>query len=160
MSYKNITIAGANGSVGAPILKALLAEPSFNVTILSRATSSTTFPAGVPVRKVSDAYTVEELKEAFKDQDAVVVALNTTSVTKDDLAFRIIDGAVAAGVKRLIPSEFGNNNLDPRARSLVPVYDLKGNMLEYLIKRAKEPDNVLTWTSIACGSWYVGTRGA
>ncbi|KAF2249668.1 isoflavone reductase family protein [Trematosphaeria pertusa] len=150
---KNIIIAGATGSVGAPILSALLAEPSFNVTVLTRASSSAKFPSGVPVKQVSDAFTVSELTEAFKGQDAVVAALSTTPVTKDDLAFRIIDAAVAAGVKRLIPSEFGTNNLDPRARSLVPVYDLKGKMLEYLIKRAKESNGALTWTSISCGSW-------
>jgi uncharacterized protein YbjT (DUF2867 family) len=152
---ENIIIAGANGSIGAPILTALLAEPSFNVTILSRASSSATFPPGTPIKRVSDAFAVEELKEAFKGQDAVVVALTTASVTRDDLAFRIIDAAVAMGVKRLIPSEFGIDNLDPRARSLVPIYDLKGNMLEYLIKRAKESNGVFSWTSVACGSWYV-----
>ncbi|KAF2677956.1 NAD(P)-binding protein [Lentithecium fluviatile CBS 122367] len=152
-ALKNIIIAGANGSVGAPILSVLLAEPSFTVTILSRASSSAKFPSGIPVKQISDAYTFDELKEAFADQDAVVVALSTTPVTKDDLAFRIIDAAVAAGVKRLIPSEFGTNNLDPRARSLVPVYDLKGKMLEYLIKRAEESKGALTWTSISCGSW-------
>jgi putative NADH-flavin reductase len=103
-ALKNIIIAGANGSAGAPILSALLAEPSFNVTILTRASSSATFPNGIPVRKVSDAFTVEELQEAFSGQDAVVVALNTAPASKDDLTARIVDAAVAAGVKRLIPS--------------------------------------------------------
>lgn len=154
-AFKNIIIAGATGSVGAPILSALLAEPSFNVTILTRASSlaNAKFPSFVPVKRVSDAFTVEELTEAFKGQDAVVVALSTTPVSKDELAFHIIDAAVAAGVKRLVPSEFGANNLDPRARSLVPVYDLKGKMLEYLIARAEGSNGTLTWTSFSCGSW-------
>ncbi|KAF2119781.1 hypothetical protein BDV96DRAFT_486581 [Lophiotrema nucula] len=149
----NIIIAGATDSVGAPILSALLAEPSFNTTILTRASSSAKFPTGVPVKSVSDAYTVEELTSAFEGQDAVVVALSTTPVTKDDLALRIIDAAVAAGVKRFVPSEFGADNLDPRARKLVPVYDSKGRTLEYLQKKAKESNGALTWTSFACGSW-------
>jgi len=150
---KNILIAGATGSVGAPILAALLAEPSFNVTILTRASSSAKFPGGVSVKSVSDAYSVQELTQAFQGQDAVVSAITTTAVTKDDLAFRLIDAAVAAGVRRLIPSEFGTNNLDPRARSLVPVYDLKGKILEYLIQKSKDSNGALTWTSISCGSW-------
>lgn len=150
---KNILIAGATGSVGAPILKALLAEPSFTVTILTRASSSAKFPPGIPIKTVSDAYTVEELTQAFTGQDAVVSAISTTPVTKDDLAFRIIDAALAAGVKRLIPSEFGANNLDPRAANLVPVYELKGKMLQYLIQKADESGGALTWTSISCGSW-------
>ncbi|ORY11709.1 hypothetical protein BCR34DRAFT_601153 [Clohesyomyces aquaticus] len=153
MSLKNVIIAGATGSLGAPILSALLNEPSFNITILTRTTSSAQLPANIRVKKVSDAFTVSELTEAFKGQDAVVVALSTTPITKDDLAFRLIDAAVAAGVKRFIPSEFGSNNLDPRARKLVPVYDAKGAMLEYLQKRAAETGGRLTWTSFSCGSW-------
>jgi uncharacterized protein YbjT (DUF2867 family) len=153
---KNVLLAGASGSVGTPILSALLADSFFNVTILSRASSRATFPSGIPVVEVSDAFTVSELTSAFKNQDAVVVALTTSSVTKDGrdgLAFRLVDAAVAAGVKRFIPSEFGANNLDPRGRNLVPVYDIKGAMLEHLIAQAKASNGKLTWTSICCGSW-------
>ncbi|KAF1976721.1 isoflavone reductase family protein [Bimuria novae-zelandiae CBS 107.79] len=150
---KSILIIGATGSVGRPILSALLAEPSFTVTILTRASSSAKFPAGVPVKTISDAYTTAELTTAFTGHDAVVSAISTGPVTKDDLAFRIIDACLAAGVRRLIPSEFGANNLDPRATSLVPVYALKGKMLKYLIERAAASKGKLTWTSISCGSW-------
>jgi uncharacterized protein YbjT (DUF2867 family) len=152
---KNILILGASGSVGTPILSALLSEPLFTITILTRTSSTATFPSHIPLKKVSDAFTLAELTAAFKGHDAVVVALTTSSVTQDDLAFRIIDAAVAAGVKRLIPSEFGTDNLNPRARRLVPIYDAKGRTLEYLIKRAGESNGRLTWTSVACGSWYV-----
>jgi nucleoside-diphosphate-sugar epimerase len=153
---KNVLIAGASGSVGTPILKALLAEPGFTVTILSRASSEAVFPANLPVVKVSDDFTLSELTLAFANQDAVVIALTTSSVTKDGkdgLAIRLIDAAVAAGVKRFIPSEYGTNNLDPRARNLVPVYDIKGAMLEHLIAQSSASNGKLTWTSICCGSW-------
>lgn len=153
---KNILIAGATGSVGAPILAALLAEPSFAVTILSRASSSARFPPGIPVKTVSDAFTTAELTEAFRGQDAVVSAITTSAVVSDGregLAYRVIDAAIAAGVKRFIPSEYGTNNLDPRARSVVPIYDAKGDNLEYLIAKAKESEGAFTWTSISCGSW-------
>lgn len=155
----NVIIAGATGSVGGPVLTALLSEPYFKVTILTRRFSSAKFPSQVPVIKVSDEYTTEELVAAFQGQDAVISALSTTPVTRDEgrtgLAYRLIDTALAAGVRRFIPSEFGANNLDPRPRSLVPVYDRKGAMLEYLI--AACPSQLdkpgMTWTSICCGSW-------
>jgi nucleoside-diphosphate-sugar epimerase len=156
ITIKNVLIAGATGSVGLPILNALLAEPSFTVTILSRASSKATFLPNIPVIKISDDYTIAELTSAFKNQDAVIIALTTSFVTadgKDGLAIRLIDAAVAAGVKRFIPSEYGANNLDPRARSLIPIYDIKGAMLEYLIAKAEESNGKLTWTSISCGSW-------
>ncbi|KAF3032922.1 hypothetical protein E8E12_004032 [Didymella heteroderae] len=161
MSFEihNVLLVGATGSVGAPILTALLGEPTFRVTILSRETSSAQFPLHVPVIRVSDDYTLSELTTAFKDQDAVVSALSTTPVTRDEgtsgLAYRLINAALAAGVKRFIPSEFGANNLDPRPRGLVPVYDRKGAMLKYLIAACSSPNNThgMSWTSISCGSW-------
>ncbi|KAF2186362.1 NAD(P)-binding protein [Zopfia rhizophila CBS 207.26] len=134
---KNIIIAGVTGSVGAPILRALPDEPSLTIIILTRASSSAKFPSHIPVKKVSDAFTLEELTAAFTAQDAVIVALSTTPITIDDIAFRLIDAAVAAGVKRFIPSEFGTNNLDLRARKLV-------------LRKAKESEGGLTWTSFSC----------
>jgi nucleoside-diphosphate-sugar epimerase len=113
-TIKNVLIAGATGSVGLPILEALLAEPSFTVTILSRASSKAAFPPIIPVIRVSDDYTVAELTSAFKSQDAVIIALTTSSVTadgRDGLAIRLIDAAVAAGVKRFIPRK------QPRSKS-------------------------------------------
>lgn len=153
---KNVILTGANGSVGAPILQGLLAADTFNVTVLSRESSSHKFPDNVTVKRISDDFTLEELTAAFTGQDAVVIATTTGPVVlggRDGLAFRFIDAAVAAGVKRFIPSEYAANNLDPRARALVPVYDLKGAMLEYLIEKAKETKGKLTWTSICCGFW-------
>jgi hypothetical protein len=81
------------------------------------------------------------------------VALATGAVTNDDLAYRLIDAAIAAGVKRFIPSEFGANNLDPRARKLVPIYDIKGAMREYLSAKTAASNGSFTWTSFSCGSW-------
>ncbi|PSN72212.1 NAD(P)-binding protein [Corynespora cassiicola Philippines] len=156
---KNIIIAGATGSVGAPILSALLEAQTFNITVLSRASSPATFPPNIHAIKISDEYPLAELTEAFAGQDAAIIALSTQTVAhkdgsqKDDLPFRLIDAAVAAGVKRFIPSEFGTNNLDPKARSLSPVYNAKGEMLEYLMKKSEESDGKLTWTSFSCGSW-------
>ena len=156
---RNVLIAGATGSVGVPILAALLSEPSFNITILTRKSSSAQFPSDVPVIKVSDEYTTEELTAAFQGQDAVISAIGTTPITAEEdttgLAYRLINAALAAGVKRFVPSEFGANNLDPRSRRLVPVYDRKGAMLEYLIAVCASATNKhgMTWTSICCGSW-------
>lgn len=107
------------------------------------------------MKVLSDDLHVAELTEAFKDQDAVVVASSTVSITveqKGNVTHRLVDAAVAAGVKRFIPSEFGGNNLDPRVRDWVPIYAAKAKSLEYLIEKVKE-SKTLTWTSVATGSW-------
>ncbi|KAF2790162.1 NAD(P)-binding protein [Melanomma pulvis-pyrius CBS 109.77] len=150
---KNIIIAGATGRVGAPILASLLAEPTFNITILTRANSTAVFPPNISLIRVSDDFTLAELTNAFNGQDAAVIATSATPATNSNLPFRFIDAAVAAGVKRFIPSEFGLDNLDPQGRKMSPVYDAKGKMLEYLIKKCEESEGKLTWTSVCCGSW-------
>ena len=101
----------------------------------------------------ADPHIQASSKYANLIKDAVVVALATGAVTNDDLAYKLIDAAVAAGVKRFVPSEFGANNLDPRARKLVPVYDNKGAMREYLSAKATASNGSFTWTSFSCGSW-------
>ena len=82
-----------------------------------------------------------------------MVAISTGPITQGDLAYRLIDAAIAAGVRRFIPSDYGTNNLDARARQAVPVFDAKGKMLEYLIRKADESEGRFTWTSFSCGSW-------
>ncbi|CAE7178969.1 hypothetical protein CFE70_005974 [Pyrenophora teres f. teres 0-1] len=155
----NIVLLGASGSVGRPILSALLTLPTITLTIVTRASSTATFPTApnIRIQTLSDALTLAELTTAFTNQHAVVVALSTSPVTTgtgtDSLAFRLIDAARAAGVQRFIPSEFGANNLDPRARSLVPTYDIKGAMLEYLQQTCTASNGAMSWTSICCGSW-------
>lgn len=156
---QNVLIAGTTGSVGAPILAALLEEPSLKITNLKHASSSAIYPENVPIKTVSDAYTTAELTEALRNQDAVVIAITTTAVvsdttnSNDGLTFRLIDAAAAAAVRRVISSRFGANNLDPRARKFVPTYDREGKILDYLIQKAAASHGKLTWTSISCGSW-------
>jgi hypothetical protein len=63
---------------------------------------------------------------------------------------KFIDAAIAAGVKRYLPSEYGLNNNNPEAQELSPVFKVKGMVQQYL--RSKESSG-LTWTAIACGMW-------
>jgi hypothetical protein len=77
----------------------------------------------------------------------VVNAITSLSVSEQH---RIIDAAVEAGVKRYVPSEFGLNNLNPKAQALSPVFKEKGDVQLYL--KSKESAG-LSWTSFACGMW-------
>jgi hypothetical protein len=49
---------------------------------------------------------------------------------------RMIDAAIAAGVKRIIPSEFGSNLSNPRTRALA-VFAPKARMQDYLEEKTK-----------------------
>ncbi|KAL6238473.1 hypothetical protein BDW75DRAFT_201413 [Aspergillus navahoensis] len=148
-SYKNIILIGATGSLGSVLLKSLLSEPTFQVTVLARESSrarSSISPAATVIT-IADSYPQEDLVKAFQGQDAVVNAITSFSVAEQ---LRFIDAAVTAGVKRYIPSEYGLDNNHPAARELSPVFRDKGRVQDYL--RLKE-DTGLTWTAIACGMW-------
>ncbi|KAI5457429.1 hypothetical protein BGZ63DRAFT_394712 [Mariannaea sp. PMI_226] len=145
--FKNILLVGGGGSIGSIMLKALLAEPSFTVTVLQRTGSTSKLPEGVKVITIDDSYPLGALTVAFKGQDAIVNCMTTIAVTQQ---LRFIDAAVAAGVKRYIPSEYGLNNNKPEARAVSGVFSQKGQVQDYL--RTKEAKG-MEWTAIACGMW-------
>lgn len=60
----------------------------------------------------------------------------------------VIDAAVAAGVKRFLPAEYGSNTLNPNGASLVPVFGIKAAAIEHLKKQEAKG---LSWTAIPAG---------
>jgi nucleoside-diphosphate-sugar epimerase len=146
--FKSILLIGAGGSIGSVVLSALLAEPSLSVTILQRASSKSRLPSHLNIITVSDTYPTSELVSAFKGQDAIINCMATFSVTDQ---YRIIDAAIAAGVRRYSPSEYGLNNMRPEAQALSTVFAEKGAVQAYLRQKAEE--GKIEWMSISCGMW-------
>lgn len=126
-------------------MNAFLKEPSFNTTILSRQDSKSTFPLGVEVAR-ADYDSLDSLKKAFKGQDAVVSLVGGMALGDQN---KLIDAAIAAGVKRFIPSEYGGNTIDKRAREIVPIFEAKVGTVNYLKSKEKE----ISWTSIVTGAF-------
>jgi len=126
-------------------LKALLDSGKFNVTVVKRATSTGTFPASVKVA-VADTTSVKSVTAAFQGQDAVVSA-----VGKDGLEGQhvLIDAAVAAGVKRFLPSDFGSDLANPKAAAF-PVFGYKTATHKHL-KEAVAANPGLTYTLVCNG---------
>jgi uncharacterized protein YbjT (DUF2867 family) len=144
---KNILIIiQAGGNLGPAILYALLHHSSFNTTVLSREGSSSTFPLGVKVLR-ANYDSMDSLKTAFMGQD-VVVSLVAGAVLGNQN--KLIDAAIAAGVKRFLPSEFGSNTTDARTRAIVPMYKSKVETVDYL----KSKESEISWTSIVTGQFF------
>lgn len=131
-SIKNVAVVGASGALGKPVLSALVNSDLFDITVLRRIGSSSTFPSHIKTVDV-DYNSVEALTSALKGQDAVVSTVGTMQVAAQTL---IIDAAVAAGVQRFIPSEFGSNLDVPKTRAL-PVFKYKVEVQDYLKEKAK-----------------------
>lgn len=110
----------ASGDLGTPILNELIRSNLFNITVLTRTSSSAEFPDSVRVVRV-DYSSIPDLTAALAGQDAVVSVLTTEAM---ELQFGLIEASIAAGVKRFIPSEFGSDCGNPKASKL-PVYQPK-----------------------------------
>ncbi|RYP07119.1 hypothetical protein DL764_002714 [Monosporascus ibericus] len=138
---KNVALTGITGNVGAPALKALV-ESGFNVTVLARKQPDK-LPAGVVVKMV-DFGSVESLTKVLEGQDALVDTTNTPGSI--EVAQHLIDAAVAAGVYRVIPSEFSGDPNNAPLRALPP-FVTKTQVLNHLEK--KTAGTGTTWTTIS-----------
>ena len=138
-SIKNVAVAGASGSMGTPLVKELV-KSGFSVSALTRPDSDSKFPSEVQVIKV-DYNDVPTLTEALKGQDAVVSTITTVGIQSQS---NLIDAAIAAKVKRFIPSEFGCDLSNPKARQL-PVYGHKVQIQEAIEKKTKGTDTTYTY---------------
>lgn len=138
---KNVAVVGASGSIGEPVLKALITSGKFNITVLSRVSSKATFPPSVKVAAV-DYTSVESLKSALQGQDAVVSTVGNEGLQGQSL---IVDAAIAAGVKRFLPSEFGSDTENAKSAEL-PIFGYKIATQKHIeAKAAANPDFTYTY---------------
>lgn len=146
-----VAVAGATGNIGLPIVNALLAA-KYPVTVLTRkgSDSGSKLPKNPNISVVEVDYTsVPSLTEALKGHTVVVSALASTSVGSQN---PLIDAAVAAGVSRFIPSEFGSDTVNPKSAAL-PVFKYKVETQEYL-EGITSKNPAFTYTAIANGAFF------
>lgn len=97
---------------------------------------------------MEDSYPEDQLLAAFSGQDAVVLTISPNDIGQIKL---LIDGAIKAGVKRFIPSEFGSDTSDHKVVERVPLFAGKEEIVKYL--QSKEPSG-LSWTAIINGAFF------
>lgn len=153
MSIVNVTLVGATGSLGAYILDALVNDGSFTVTILQRA-SSTSKPARldkIRVLTISEDLLHDELTERLRGQDALIVCYRAQDASAQ---IKFGAAAAAAGVKRLIPADFGScDSNGARERELVKLFDRKVQVRESLQELAVQHEG-FSWTSLVNGHFF------
>lgn len=118
------------------MLNAIVKSGKFNVTVLVRSTSKASFPSSVKIVEV-DFTSVNSLTDALKGQDALVSTVGTPGFQGQTL---MIDAAIAAGVSRFIPSEFGSDLDNPLVKPL-PVFGYKVAVNTYAEEKAKANPN-------------------
>jgi hypothetical protein len=126
----------------------LNADSAFTVTVITRDSSTATFPEGTKLVRVPDGYPDDAMTDAFKGQDAVIFSVGHAAAGRQKA---LVDIAAAVGVKRWIPTEFGSNSRNSGAIEVFPVLSHKAQLNTYL--QSKEKDG-LTWTAIATGPFF------
>ncbi|KAI2604075.1 NAD(P)-binding protein [Hypoxylon fragiforme] len=147
-SIKNVVVVGASGSLGKEVAQELV-KAGFNVTAFAREDTTATFPSNLTVKKVNYD-SVESLTAALKGQDAVVSTIATVAVGNQG---PLVDAAVAAGVKRFIPSEFGINTRIVGDDVIGQILVGKIKTLDYIIEKSKANPS-FTWTGVSSGLFF------
>ncbi|KAH7025059.1 uncharacterized protein B0I36DRAFT_366955 [Microdochium trichocladiopsis] len=143
---RSIALVGAGGHIGKPILDALLALGIHDITILTRPDSASTAPANVKVHQTNYTTTEEPaLVEILSTIDVLIVAVAFTAYAVQTPLFR---AAAAAGVKYILPCEFGG---DPNAK-LRQHLDVISEKDQY--RALVEELGVSSWIGVVCGPWF------
>ncbi|KAI8270037.1 Isoflavone reductase-like protein P3 [Colletotrichum sp. SAR11_239] len=147
-TLKKIAVIGGTGDLGHVIVQQLVAAGIFDVAVVTRDSRDTRgkIPTGAKAAE-ADYESLESLTAAFRGFDAVVCTLPGHL---EALLLRILDAAIAAGVRRFIPSEFGSDHRQPAAHS-VPLSASKIKVDNTLQKAASE--GRIEYTSIIGGPW-------
>lgn len=148
LSQTDVCLFQAGGNLGPSILNAIDKDSHFTVSVLSRTGSSSTFPDHIKVHRIDGSYPEDELLAALKGQDAVVLLLPPSDVQNQK---SIIDAAIKAGVKRVIPGEFGSDTSNQKIIDQVPIFKGKQEVTQYL--QSKE-ETGLSWTGIINGAFF------
>ncbi|KAH7082425.1 isoflavone reductase family protein [Paraphoma chrysanthemicola] len=96
--------------------------------------------------KKSD-FSSSSLQDVFGGQDIVI---STMSGGDSDLQIRIIDAAIAAGVKKFIPHEFGHDTLNKDLQARISKYAGRAKVLEHLQQLSNDHPH-FEWAGIATG---------
>lgn len=134
--------------IGQIILKALSSNAKITVTVLTRQESSSTteFPVGVTVHKTD--FSPSSLRPLLRGQDVLISAVGGTAFTEQK---KFVDAAIEAGVKRFIPSEFSTSSEDDAVIQLLPLFQQKRDIINYLKDKEEEG---LSWTGIATSGLF------
>lgn len=141
-SFTNVALVGANGSLGAAILKELSARPHIKVRVLSRSAGRTHGIETTPVN-YDDA---DALVAALKGVDAVISLVGHEAWRSQT---KVIDAAIAAGVRRFLPSEYGADTTVPASQEIQLIASFgKLDVERYLEAREDVIEHTYVYTGI------------
>lgn len=137
-----------SGKLGSHILRSLQADPTVDVTVITRLKSSATFPSNTKIIKVADGYQESEMVDTFNGQHAVVLCLGYAAMQYHT---SLVDSSIKAGVKHLVASTYGSNDRNQKVQEMFPIMARVGQVIAEL--KARERPG-WSWTAICCGLFF------
>ncbi|KAI0548528.1 hypothetical protein F4679DRAFT_310942 [Xylaria curta] len=142
-NIRNVTLVGASGTIGAPILSALLAA-GHKATVLTRPTSTAKFPSGVTVH-AGDYSDEDFVVNSLEGQDVLILALAFTAY---DAQIPLIKAAAKAGVSYIVPCEFGSDPVHPKLNAEIQMMNMKAPFRKLI-----EELGVSSWIGVVNNPW-------
>lgn len=126
------------------------AQPIFQLSVLTNPSQWLRLPPHLPtgvVKHQKSDFSAASLKSAFAGQDLII---STTAGGDSDQQFGIIDAAVAAGVRRFMPHEFGHDTLNRRISKRILKSAGRAKVIKHL--QTTSSTNVgFEWVGVATG---------
>ncbi|KAI2616660.1 NAD(P)-binding protein [Hypomontagnella submonticulosa] len=138
----NVAIAGGSGQVSREIIDALLASKKHRITILSRRELPATGTIAPGIHwQVVDYNDRNSLVEALQGTHTLLSFVQILSDPGQKSQKNLIDAAIAAGVKRFAPSEYGSKGTvdmawwagKEKVREYLEEVNANGKILEYTL---------------------------
>ncbi|KAH8822016.1 hypothetical protein F5884DRAFT_769710 [Xylogone sp. PMI_703] len=104
-----VAIAGGSGQVSQEIIDALLESKKHHITVLSRKEAPKAMTPGIHWQTV-DYNNKEDLVQALQGIHTLLSFVQILSDPDQKPQMNLIDAAIAAGVKRFAPSEYGSKD--------------------------------------------------
>ncbi|KAK6520821.1 hypothetical protein TWF506_001064 [Arthrobotrys conoides] len=149
-AYK-VALVGAGGNQGKHIAEELVKGGKHTVTAITRADSKAKLPAGV-VPKVVDYNDTSSLVEGLRGQDVLIITMSVAA--PPDTQTKLIDAAKEAGVKFVIPNEWGYDI----ERNPQLLYDMLVGERAIKIREYCQSKEV-SFVGVAGGFWYEFSLG-
>ncbi|KAI0489488.1 hypothetical protein F4859DRAFT_461071 [Xylaria cf. heliscus] len=142
-NIRNVALVGAKGTVGAPVLSALLAA-GHKTTVLTRPGSGANFPSDVTIH-VGDYDDEDFVVASLKGQDVLIMALAYTAY---DYQIPLIRAAAKAGVSYIVPCEFGSDATHPKLNAEIEMMNVKAPFRKLI-----EELGISSWIGVVNNPW-------
>ena len=146
---ENIAIIGVGGRSGRFIAEALIQARKHRITAITRPDSINTMPNGLHDIKKVDYNKHASLVEALKGQEVLIITMAVMAPAESQT--KLIDAAVEAGVKWIMPNEWGADLSKVELSKDGMTVDRMTSIREYIEKVGADKTR---WIGLSCGFWY------